>query len=476
MRYLLSGLCALSLLGTGCTLSPQYVRPEIPTPASWPADAAAEETTPDAVAPPEVAWSTFIADARLRSLIDTALANNRDLRIAALNVERARALYGIQRSGLFPNVAASASGERFPIGLGSLADNGEDAVVTLAQYTVGLGVASWELDFFGRIRSLKDSALNQYFATEQARSAAELSLAAAVAQSYLALAAGRESLQLAYETLSTQQATLELIRQTWELGFATDLELQQARSQVEAARAEVARLTGRVAQDRNALALLVGAPVPDEGLPGALTPITAMEEIPAGLPSEVLLRRPDILAAEFRLRAANANIGAARAAFFPRISLTGFTGTVSDSLSGLFDAGTGFWSFSANAGVPIFTGGALRSNLEAVRVEREISVAQYEKAIQTAFAEVSDALALRAALKEQEAAQRDLVHALARTHELSELRHEAGVDSYLSVLVAQRSLYVARQVLVGVRFAEQANRVTLFKVLGGGVTARGTAP
>jgi multidrug efflux system outer membrane protein len=318
------------------------------------------------------------------------------------------------------------------------------------------------------VRSLKDRALEQYLATEQARTASQISLVAAVAASYLALAADLENLRLAEATLEAQRASYELIRGSRDLGMATDLDLRQAQSQVDVARVDAARFAGLVAVDRNALDLLAGAPVPDELLPQGLGEAAGASKLSPGLPSDVLLRRPDILAAEHMLQAANASIGAARAAFFPRISLTAAVGTMSDELSALFGSGTGTWTFVPQLTLPIFTGGSRRAGLEAAKVGRDIAVAEYEKAIQTAFREVSDALALRTNLRAQEEAQRSLVDALDEAHRLAEARYRAGIDSYLSVLVAQRALYAARQGLVAVRLAGAVNSITLFKALGGG--------
>jgi len=465
-------LIGLALIAGGCSLAPKYERSGLPVPSAWPEGAGREDGASPTPRAADMHWQEFFTDARLQSLIDLALANNRDLRVAALNVEKARALYRIQRSELYPTVGVLGSGEVYRLPE-DLSTTGE--AETVEQYSVNLGIAAWELDFFGRIRSLKESALNQYLATEEARSAAEISLVAAVAGGYLALAADRESLSLAEATLEAQRATLDLIRRSRDLGISSDLDVRQAQSQVDAARVAVARLTGVVAVDRNALALLVGAPLPEEVLPGDLGGIGEMGDVSPGLPSEVLLRRPDILMTEFQLKAAHADIGAARAAFFPRIALTAGAGTMSDDLSALFGAGTGTWSFLPQVTVPIFTGNALRANLRVAEVEREITLARYERAIQTAFREVSDALALRATLRDQEEAQRSLTEALGETHRLSEIRYRAGIDDYLGVLVAQRALYAAQEGLVGVRLANRINHVTLFKVLGGGASDAGSA-
>ncbi len=458
-------LLGVLLLG-GCALAPKYTRPPLPVPPSWPEAAVAANVAPTTPPAAEIRWQEFFADPRLRSVIELALANNRDLRVAALSVEKAQALYRIQRSELYPGVGVQATVDRSRLPE-RVSQSGE--AQTSSQYSVAVGLASWELDFFGRIRSLKESALNQYLATEQARSAAQISLVAAVASTFLSVAADNEELRLSKSTLDAQKASLELIRQSRKAGIASDLDVSEAQSQVEAARAAVARYEGLLALDRNALDLLAGTTVGPELSPEGLNTVTELPELAPGLPSDVLLRRPDILTAEHQLQAANANIGAARAAFFPRITLTGGAGSLSPDLSGLFKGGSGTWSFMPQLVAPIFAGGSLRSNLKAAEVDQEIAVAQYEKAIQQAFSEVSDALTLRTTLLAQRDAQTSLVGSLQDAYRLSDARYRGGIDSYLAVLVAQQALFVAQQTLVGVRLAEQVNLVTLYKVLGGGV-------
>ncbi|MBN2371898.1 MAG: efflux transporter outer membrane subunit [Vicinamibacteria bacterium] len=459
MRRQLVFLASAALVLGACTMIPKYNRPAAPVPANFPgADATATEPLPH-----DLPWQEFFTDERQRAVIEQTLANNRDLRVATLNVEKVRALYRIQRSELSPTLGVQASGERQR----SPGRDGEDAK-TSSLYTVAAGVSAWELDLFGRVRSLRAAALQQYFASEQARRGAKVALVAAVAQTYLTLAADSEGLRLSQATLEAQQSSLAMFQRSRELGVASDLELRQVQTQVEAVRADVARYKGLEAVDRNALQLIVGAPLDPALLPDSVAAVSAPRAISAGLSSDVLLRRPDILAAEHQLRAANANIGAARAAFFPRIALTAGVGTVSDELSGLFGSGTGTWSFAPQITAPLFAGGAIKAGLDASKAEREIAVARYEKAIQQAFAEVSNALKLRSTLVEQREAQEALVEALADTHRLSDARYKAGIDSYLGVLVAQRSLFAAQQALVGVRLAEQANLITLYKVLGGG--------
>lgn len=453
-------LVLAALVTTGCTMIPKYHRPASPVPAALPGG-----TAPAAAAEFNPAWRGFFTDEKLRAVIDLALANNRDLRIAALNVEKLRSVYRIQRAALLPTLSAvgGADVSRVPQ---QVSPSG--AAYTAEQYSV-MGTASWEIDLFGRLRSLKQKALNQYLATAEARNAAQIALVAAVAESYLTLAADREALQLARATLETQRASLELTRQSRDAGIASDLTFYQAQSQVDAARAEVARYTGLAALDKNALDLLAGGPVSTDLLPDKLESVAEVQDVAADLNSEILLRRPDILAAEYQLKGANANIGAARAAFFPRISLTAAAGTLAPELSALFADGTGFWKYAPQIAQPIFAGGSLLANLKAAKADRGIAVAQYERAIQVAFREVSDALVRRSALVEQLDAQQSLVASLAESFRLADARYREGVDGFLGVLVMQRSLYDAQRGLVAARLARRTNQVALFKVLGGGV-------
>jgi len=464
MRKLIP-LLAISFFLYGCPRPSQYVRPGLPVPSTWPESSANQAGAPNAPAAADMKWQEFFTDQRLQSVIELALANNRDLQMATLNIQKVQALYRIQRAELYPTVAASASadGYRVPANLSSKS-NPE----TVSQYTVALGTASWELDLFGRIRSLKSRALEEYLATEQARSAAQISLVAAVADSYLALAADRENLRLAQVTLDAQQASYDLILHTTELGMASDLDLRQAQSEVEVARVDIARYSGQVALDEDALNLLAGTPVISDLLADDLSKVADLKEIAPGLPSDVLLRRPDILAAEHQLKAANANIGAARAAFFPRITLTAAAGITSSDLTNLFKPAAGTWNFAPQVTLPIFDSGARQANYKAAQMDRDIAIAEYEKSIQAAFREVSDALSLRTSLANQQQALQSLVDTLQEIYRLSEARYQAGIDSYLSVLVAQRSLYAAQQQLVGVRLARLSNLVVLYKVLGGG--------
>jgi multidrug efflux system outer membrane protein len=459
--FLLGSVLVLS----GCTLAPRYTRPEAPVPSAWPNGPAYRETGAAAQAPPAsgLNWQEFFTDPNLRTLIATALENNRDLRLAALNVERARALYGIRRAERLPVVAGtgSASKQRIPD------VSGFGHALELETYRADLGITAWEIDFFGRLRSAQDRALEEYLATEQARRSAQILLVSSVANAYLALAADRESLALAQTTLTNQQGVYDLIKRRYDQGISAEPDLFRAQTQVDAARGDVVRFTQIVAQDENALNLLLGTGVPNNLLPADLRSVAPAREVWAGLPSETLLQRPDVLQAEELLRAAYADIGAARAAFFPRISLTAAVGTASAELSGLFQTGSGSWSYTTQAALPLFDA-RIWYGLKVTKVQREIAVAQYEQTIQTAFREVADALAVAGTVDQQVSAQQSLVHAVAETYRLSQARYNQGIDSYLSVLDAQRALYAAQQGLVALRLAQRANRVQLYAVLGGG--------
>jgi multidrug efflux system outer membrane protein len=408
-------------------------------------------------------------DEKVRQVIEMALQKNRDLRMAALNVEKVQALYLIQRAEQFPTVNTSVNADLYRLPrTASIGGFSVPEAATVKQYTFNVGAASWELDLFGRVRSLKSQAFEQYLATEQARTASQMSLISAVATTYLTMGADRDNLRLAQATLEAQQASYELVLRSREMGIANDLDLRQAQSQVEAARVDIARSTGQLELDENALNLLVGAPVSAGLLPSELGSDQALKEISIGLPSTVLLRRPDIQMAEHQLRATYANIGAARAAFFPRIALTGGAGLMSGDLTNLFKGTSGTWNFAPQVDLPIFDAGARKANLRAARVDRDVAIAQYEKAIQIAFREVSDSLSQRDWLTAQQNAQQALVNTLDETYRLAEARYKAGIDNYLSVLVAQRSLYAGQQTLVSLRVARLGNLVTLYKVLGGG--------
>jgi multidrug efflux system outer membrane protein len=449
-------------------MAPKYVQPAAPVPAAWPSGPAykTEAVQPAQKPLADIPWQEFFVDPQLRKLIALALENNRDLRVAVLNIEQSRAQYQIQRAGLYPNVNATAGAvyQRVPQDFTSSGN-----ATTTRQYDVGLGAAAYELDLFGRIRSLKDQALEQFLATEQARRSVQISLVSQVAASYLTLAADRDRLRIAKETQASQQASYGLTRNRFDKGVSSALDLSQAQTSVEAARVDIARFTTLIAQDENALNLVLGAQAPPELIPTRLTgTLTALKDAAPGLPSDVLLHRPDILQAEGQLKGANANIGAARAAFFPRITLLSSVGFGSESLAGLFKGGAFAWQFAPQVSLPIFNAGSNKANLKVAEVNRDILVAQYEKAIQTAFREVADALAQRGTIDEQVAAQQALTDANSESYRLSTARFDAGIDSYLNVLFSQRSLYDAQQGLISLQLARLNNMVTFYKVLGGG--------
>ncbi len=463
LRLLTACLATLGLSACA-SMAPDYTRPAAPIADRWPTDAVAQT---DANAPPAqaLAWQDYFPDARLQAVIAQALSNNRDLRIAALNIESARAQYRIQRADRFPDLSAGASetAQRTP---GDLTSSGNATISR--QYSVGLST-SWEIDLFGRIKSLQDQALETYLASEEAKRATQISLVAEVANAWFTLAADRALLELTQRTYDAQAKTLDLTQKRFALGAASRLDLSQLKTTTARARADLAATTAQLAKDRNALALLVGSAVDASALPTSLDEVKQpMTELPLGVPSEVLVKRPDVMQAERQLRAANANIGAARAAFFPRIGLTGSVGTASASLDGLFESGSRAWQFMPAISVPIFNAGALRASLDVAKIQRDINVARYEQAIQSAFREVADALAERTTISERVHAVQALVDAARDTFRLSDARYKNGLDSYLTQLDAQRTLYAAEQERIAIRLIEASNKVDLYKVLGGG--------
>jgi multidrug efflux system outer membrane protein len=463
IKQLTLTVLAASVL-SACSMAPKYTRPDAPV--------AADYATPSAVAAnqlraSETGWRSFFPDARLQSLITLALVNNRDLRVAALRIEEARAQYNIQSADLLPNLAGVATGNRgrTPAGVSPTGTS-----VVTSNYQVGLSLASFELDFFGRVRSLNDAALAQYLATEEAQRAAHISLVAEVAKAYLAERAYAEQLALAQNTFESRSKAYGLAKQRFEVGASSALDLRQNEALLQSARVAQLTLSRQRAQAFNALTVLVGQPLTDD-LPPA-QPLSAQNivtDIPAGLPSDLLTQRPDIRSAEQSLLSENANIGAARAAFFPRISLTAGVGTASNSLSGLFESGTRAWSFAPQLVLPIFEGGRNIANLNLSEVRKNIAVANYEKSIQVAFREVADALVARSLLDEQIEAQRLVQDAQAERLKLADQRFENGISSSLDVLDAQRELFAAEQDLVQARLLRLTNAVDLYRSLGGGL-------
>ncbi|MHC3822305.1 MULTISPECIES: AdeC/AdeK/OprM family multidrug efflux complex outer membrane factor [Pseudomonas] len=454
-------LLSLAALLAGCSLIPEYQRPASPSAAQYPQGAVYPAPKPAAARTED--WRTLFNDPALQQLIESALVNNRDLRVAALNVEAFQAQYRIQRADLLPAVSANASEsrQRMPPSV-----TRSKAMIN-STYAVNLGVSAYELDFFGRVRSLSEQALQTWLATEQARRSAELSLVANVANAYLTWRADQELLELTRQTLAADQQSLRLTTRNREAGKSSALEQAQAQTSVDSSRANLARYKRQVAQDLNSLTLLVGAPVPEQ-LPAQPLANDLVQQLPAGLPSDLLQRRPDILQAEYKLKAANANIGAARAAFFPSVSLTASAGTSSRDLSGLFSAGSGAWTFQPQINLPIFNAGSLRASLDYSKLQKDVAVAEYEKSIQTAFQEVADGLAARSTYQQQLQAQRDLVQATQDYYNLAQHRYQNGVDSSLTFLDAQRSLFSSQQGLITDRLAQLVAEVNLYTALGGG--------
>ncbi|RAR50740.1 multidrug efflux system outer membrane protein [Paraburkholderia unamae] len=463
---LLCALCAIAL--SACSLDPVYQRPASPVAAAWPtgeAYATSASATPATPADassfaPDVGWQDFFKDARLQKLIALALDHNRDLRVAALQVAEYEAQYRITRAALAPAIDAG----------GSLTNTRSDGAVSHSN-TVSVGTTSWEIDFFGRLRSLKRQALETYLSTQASRTSTQLSLVADVATDYLQLLSDEALLKVATDTATANQSTYDLTVSMMKIGSASLQDVREAQTSLASARASVASYTRAVAQDRNNLVAEIGCPLPDDfggGGPTLLESDAMFADIGAGLPSDLLARRPDIIEAEHTLKAANANIGAARAAFFPKIELTATAGTASTSLSQLFKASTGAWTFAPTITMPIFDYGSNKASLDVAKIEKDIDVADYEKTIQTAFKEVSNALAGRATYDDQVAADRDYVKSAQDYYDLAQARFRTGTDSFLTVLSAQRTLYTAQEQLVTDQLAKLSNQVTLYKVLGGG--------
>jgi multidrug efflux system outer membrane protein len=450
---------------SACTMAPRYERPEAPVQATYESAPAAAPVSDSPAA--DIGWKQFFPDAELQSLISRALTNNRDLRIATLNVEAARAQYRIQRADLVPAIdaAGTANNQRVPANLSS---SGQSELGR--SYSAGLGVSAFELDLFGRVRSLRRAALEDYFSLAETRTAAQLLLVSEVANAWLTLIADRELLQLAQGTRDSQRKSFDLTRLRFEAGVSSEIDLHRSETAWREAEVDIAAQTRRVAQDRNALALLVGEPLSAEVAAGehAIDAQTFSKSLPAGLPAELLARRPDVRAAEHALKAANADISAARAAFFPSIELTGFYGNASSDLSELFQTGHTSWSFTPQIRLPIFSGGANIASLNLANVRKRIEIARYEQSIQVAFREVADALVARSTLEEQLRAQEALTRASENSYRLADVRYRGGVDSYLGALIAQRDLYAAQRQLIETRLAGASNLVQLYQALGGG--------
>ncbi|WP_322022619.1 efflux transporter outer membrane subunit [Burkholderia sp. BCC1977] len=469
---ILSAAVSAALALSACSLTPVLVKPAMPVPTAYTAAAAADQHANAA----DLGWRTMFGDRRLQRLIEVALRNNRDLRLAALNVEAAEAQYGIQRSARLPSIDAGASFTRQR----TAADTQSNPPLlesTRNQYGVNVGISAFEIDLFGRVKSLSDAAFARYLATDHGRRAVQISLVGAVADAYFAERLAQEQRALAERTLGDWQQSLDLARRLKEAHQASGVDIAQAEGQVASATADLEARTRAVEQARNALRLLLGSEPPKDlpdPLPLEQQPV--MTQLPAGLPSELLFRRPDIQQAEQNLVAANADIGAARAAFFPRLSLTSSIGFLSPAMGSLFAGGQNVWSFAPQITVPIFQGGRLRSELRLAEVRKSSAVAEYERAIQTAFREVADGLAGRETFGRQIEAQTRVVGSAERRTDLSNLRYRAGVEGRLELLDSQRQLYAARQALLDLRRSELSNAVALYKALGGGLTDTDVAP
>ena len=442
---------------TACSLAPKYVRPEAPVPQSWPVGDAYLRSSEAAL--PTVRYQDIFRDPRLQALITQALANNRDLRVAAANIAAARGQFRIQRAELLPEVDANA---------GATFRGGQGSTGSTSSFDTNIGINAFEVDLFGRIRSESDRALNSYFATEAAARATRLTMIGDIADGWLAYASDKSLLKIAQDTAASAQKSVELTQKRLNGGIAPRTDLRQAQLTLDTAKADVANQTTLLAQDVNALQLLVGAPIDPAILPNSIDEAGAtLAELPAGLDSSILLRRPDVVEAEYQLRAANAEIGAARAALFPKISLTGLVGFVSNALGALFAGGAFNWQAGGAATYPIFRAGAGKANVDVTKAQRDAAVATYEKTIQTAFREVADALARRGTITDQLTATRDQLDAATDNYKLSDMRYRGGIDSYLDSLVAQRSLYSAQQTLINTQLIRASNLVTLYRALGG---------
>ncbi|WP_066724187.1 efflux transporter outer membrane subunit [Sphingomonas pituitosa] len=469
---LLLALAASTAL-SACNLAPKYGRPEPAVPAALPQGGVYPAAATDAPDISKIGWRDFFVDDRLRKVIQLGLDNNQDLRLAAANVLQARAQYRAQRADLFPAIGVSGTGTytntaQFAASAGGALGGG--GVQDVQNFSVSGGITSFELDLFGRVRNLSRAAQEQYFASTEAQRATRVSLIGEIASAWLTLASDREQLAIAQNTLQAFQQSLELTRAQFRIGTASELESRQAETNYESARNDVATAQTRIAQDINALQLLTGAPVGTELLPDSLGDARAtIDALPGNVPSEVLLRRPDVLQAEHQLIAQNANIGAARAAFFPSLSLTATAGSIASTIGKLFGSGTDTYTVSPTASLNIFNFGKNQANLAYSKASRDAAVATYQKTIQTAFREVADALAQRGTIDEQLRAQSARANAAEVAARLSDARYRAGVDSFLTALDSQRSAYAAEQQLVTTRLTRASNLVTLYRTLGGGL-------
>lgn len=484
---LVAAVCAASVLSGCLSLAPKYARPTPPVPAALPSGGAYPTAQPAATAATDLPWRDVFTDPKLQAVITEALANNRDLRVAVLNIAEAHAQYRIQRAALLPHIGANfdptyesipasvlgvqtGQAATSPGGVGALTTTDAKKSIFIREYSATLGVSDYELDLWGRVRNLSKQALEQYLATAEAKRAEQISLISQVATDYVTYSADLERLNTAKDTVKSDSSTVDITQARFNAGVASELDVRQAQTALEQARADIATYTTTLAQDANALTLLVGAPVSPDLLPGPMgDSLATVADIPAGVSSDVLLRRPDVVEAEDQLKGYNANIGAARAAFFPTIELTGGGGSTSLSLSNLFGSGTGSWSFTPTLTLPIFDAGINAANLRYAKAQRDVAIAQYEKAIQTAFREVADALAQRGQVSDLVGSEQRLVFASNRSLFLSQARYQKGADTYLNTLTAEVALYSARQTLTTARLTRATNLITLYQALGGGV-------
>ncbi len=470
MRNVKASALLLGLL-SGCSFIPAYHRPALPVTNQYPV---AGGSGPAAAS---IGWRDFFQDPALQDLIALSIANNRNLRVSVLNVEEAQAQYRVDRAGLFPTIdgAGEAIAQRTSAGLTT-----SGAGVTSHEYSLGAQTVSWELDLFGKIRSQAQAAHQTYLSDADTMLSARIALVAQMASEYYTWLADRESLKIAQDTAAADQKSLQLTQLEAANGTTTAIAVAQAQTTYDTAMADVAQFQRQTAQDMDELVLLAGAPLPAALVQkmdavSQLSNEPPLPRVPAGLPSDLLTRRPDIRAAEHQLLAANANIGAARAAFFPSISLTANGGVASSSLSSLFSGGTTAWLFEPQITLPIFTGGANLANLDLTKLEKQAQIANYEATIQSAFHDVSDALVARQTYVDQVQAEQNLVAADTRYYTLAQMRFNAGIDNYLNVLLAQDSLLSARLTLVSLQLAQQQNEITLYKALGGGWQANGAS-
>ena len=469
-----SSLLPLVFIGSlisGCSFIPEYTQPDISVSDTYPVGPAYNEIETESITNVNIEnWSDFFNDPRLVSLIQTALENNRDLRVASLNIEVYQNQYRIQRANLFPaiNIKADANRQHLPGDLtGDEASSASDSTIS-SQYGVNIGTTAWEVDLFGRVRALKDQALEQYLATEAAQKSVQISLIANVANAYLTLKADEAQLELTKTTLKAYEESYELTKRSFDIGASSQLDVTQLKTEVERARVMMHEYTRLVAQDKNALLTLLGTEIPED-LPSGLSIFEQqLMDVPVGLPSDLLQNRPDIIQAEYQLKAANANIGAARAAFFPSLNLTTNVGTLSPQAKYLFDAGSGSWLWNPVITLPIFNAGSLRASLDVAELQKDINIALYEQTIQKAFSEVANGLAAQGTYSDQIEAQKTLVDASQLYYDLASKRYNIGIDNYLTLLDAQRSLFASQQGLINDKLSQLVSSVNLYKSLGGG--------